>query len=304
MASNFCGNCGKSISGNFCGECGNAVKAIKSDRHIMDRDTDVNEKLDQNNVTQFVSHPELLPHRNFATWLLFILLVPPFGQIVYALEVMKDFKNYLWPSLQADSTLQFGSKEVKARSPTFYVMILAMPPLAVFLYGVLLYLSSFFLTLLFGSSLSVNTIVLFLFLIIQFMILPISIAFIVLLAPAFYIYHKHIILSQFIDLRYGSNTHHSEYPSVNQSIFRVREKPLVFLGMVCASITSYVIAFFILLTTFVSQAAFIAGVIGVLFWVISVVIWLFYEKIWHDTMYDLIRFESFMKRNHSDLPQS
>ena len=300
MANNFCGNCGKSISGNFCGDCGSAVKAIESDRHMMDRDTGVNENLDQNNRTQFVSSPGLPPHRNFAAWLLLILFIPPFGQIIYTLEVMKDFKNHLWPTLQADSKLELGSKEVKARSTAFYVMILTLPPLAVSLYVVLLNLTPFFLNLLIGgddgNNLSDSTTALFIFLIIQFVIIPILIALIFLIAPTFYIYHKHIILSQFIELRYESNTHHSEYPSVNPSIFRVREKPLVFLGIACASIISYVIAFVILFNIFALQATFIAFAIGVLLWLISVVVWLFYEKIWHDTMYDLIRFENFMKR--------
>ena len=310
MISNFCGNCGNIISGSFCGECGNAVRVSKNNQHIMDRDTGVNENLDQNNRTQLLSVPELLlQRRDFASKLLLILLIPGIGQVIYTLEVMKDFKNYLWPRLEEDSTLDLDFKKVKARPKSFYARIVSLPLLAIVVYIIFQYLNSFAFFVIIGGddgdNLSEISTALYVFLFIQFVILPILIVLTILIAPAFYIYHKHIILSQFIELRYGQNSHHSGYPSINPSIFRVRMKPLVFLGIACASVISYVVAYFILFNTFALQATFIAVVIGILLWLISVVVWLVYEKMWHETMYDLIGFEyeSSMKRSHSKQSQ-
>ena len=307
MASNFCENCGSPVSGNVCDYCGKAVRTTKNDRHMVERHTSMNEKLYQNNHSQFGSVREWVPVRNFTPWLLVILLIPTFGQIFYALEVMKDFKNYLWPRLQADSTLDLDSKEFKVRSPAFYVMILAVPTVIGSLYAFLLNLSTSYIVGLAeddaNSPSGIGTDVLII-LFILFVILPVVIAFIVLLTPPLYIYHKHTILSQFINLRYGSNTHHSEYPVVNPSIFKVRQKPLIFFGISCASIISSLITLEIFITTFSYLATSIALIIAVIIWVTSVIIWFIYEKMWHDTMYDLIRFESSMKKNHTDLPQS
>ena len=335
MPNNFCGNCGDHVSGNFCGGCGEVVEIVKSDRHedknvrrnaawalgevveivkrdwqMMDRDTGVNKNLDQNNRTQLLSAPELLlQRRDFASKLLLILLIPGIGQVIYTLEVMKDFKNYLWPRLEEDSTLDLDSKEVKARSRSFYATIVFLPLLAIALFWFLQFVNYLVFLVISGDDDGVNvselSTVLYVYLFILFLILPIPIVLTVLIAPAFYIYHKHIILSQFIDLRYGQNTHHSGYPSINPSIFRVGRKPLVFLGIACASVISYVIAFFILYSTLPLQATYIAVAIGILLWLISVVVWLVYEKMWHEKMYDLIIFEykSSIKRNHSELLQ-
>ena len=301
MASSFCENCENPVSGNVCDYCGNTVRATKNDRHMMERHTDMNENLHQKNHSQFGPEREWVPDRNFKAWLLIILLIPTFGQIIYALEVMKDFKNYLWPRLQADSTLDLDSKEVKVRSPAFYVMILAVPTVIASLYVFLLNLSVFYLVGLVeddANSLSETSTDVLIILFILFVILPIVIGFVSLLTPSFYIYHKHIILSQFIELRYGSNTHQSEYPVVNPSISRVWEKPLIYFGISCASVISSLIAFEIFITTFSYLATSIAVIITVLIWVTSFIIWFIYEKRWHDTMYDLIKFESSMNRNH------
>ena len=334
MPNNFCGNCGDHVSGNFCGGCGEAVEIVKSDRHedenvrrnatwalgevaeivksdwqMMDRDTGVNENLVQNNRTHFIPSPELLSHRNFGLWLQLILLIPGIGQVIYTLEVMKGFKNYLWPRLEEDSTLDLDSKKVKARSRYFYATIVSLPLLAIAGHLLLQFATYLAFLAITGSDDGVNvselSTVLYVYLFILFLILPILIVLTVLIAPAFYIYHKHIILSQFIDLRYGQNTHHSGYPSINPSIFRVRRKPLVFFCIACASVISYVIAFFIWFSTFTFPATFIAVVVGILLWLISVVVWLVYEKKWHDTMYNLIRFEyeNSIKRNYSELLQ-
>ena len=298
MASNFCENCGNTFSGNVCDSCERTVKTSKNDRHTMERHTGMNEKLAQNNY--WLYGPEWVPDRNFTSWLRTILFIP-FGQIIYVLEVMKDFKNYLWPRLQADSTPDLGSKEVKVRSPTFYVMILAVPTVIGYLYLLLLNLSVFYLVGLVeddANSLSDISRDVLIILFILFVILPIVIGFISHMASTFYIYHKHIILSQFIDLRYRSNTHQSEYPVVKLPIFRVKQKALIYLGISCASLVSSVIAVVLLFTTFLSLATLIAGFITVLIYLTSRIIWLNYEKIWHNRMYNLIRFESSMERNH------
>ena len=300
MVSNFCGNCGNTVSGNFCGDCGYTVRATKYDRNMMERNTGINEKLDPDNRTQFDLIPQRVPDRNFTAWLLLMLLMP-FWQIVYISAVMKDFKDYLWPRLQADSKLELDSKEVKVRSPTFYVMILTMPAVVLIPYILFLNLSSSYLIELVGENFEklsdVNTGMLII-LVIALVIVPVVIVLLSPLAPLFYIYHKHIILSQFIDLRYGTNAHNSEYPVVNPSIFKVRQKPLIYLGTVCASVIGFVIAFVILITNFSYRATLIAGVIAILIWVIPTITWFFYEKMWHDTMYELIRFESSMEINY------
>ena len=301
MASNFCENCGNPVSGNFCGECGKTVRTTKNERHMMESHMGMNEKVYQNNHSLLGPERKLVPERNFTPWLLFILLFPPFGQIIYTLEVMKDFKNYLWQRQQVDSTLDLGSKEAKARSPAFYVMILAVPLVVTALYAFLLNLSLVYLVGLIDNDANsfsdISRDVLMLFFIL-FVIVPIVISLISSIASTFYIYHKHIILSQFIDLRYGSNTNQSEYPVVNPSIFRVRQKALIYLGISCASLVSSVIVMVVFFTTFALQAILITGFIAFLIWVTSIIIWLVYEKKWHDTMYNLIKFESSMEISH------
>ena len=298
MASSFCENCDNPVSENVCDYCGNTVRTTKNDRHMMERHTDMNENLAQNNY--WLYGPEWVPDRNFTSWLRTMLFIP-FGQIIYTLEVMEDFKDNLWPRLQADSTLDLGSKEVKVRSPAFYAMILAVPIVIGSLYILLLNLSIVYLVELIdkdaNSFSDISTDVLII-LFILFVILPIIVVLISHIASTFYIYHKHVILSQFIDLQYRSNAHQSEYLVVKPSIFRVRQKALIYLGISCASIISNVIAVVVLFTTFLSLATLIAGFIAVLIYLTSRIIWLNYEKIWHNMMYNLIRFEISMKRNH------
>ena len=291
MVSNFCGDCENPVSGNFCGYCGNTVRATKNDRNMTEQGAGINRDI----------VIERVPDRSFRTWLQLMLLMPSFGQVTYTTAVMKDFKDYLWTRLQADSKIELGSKEVKARSPTFYVMILLMPCIVLAPYLLLLNLSISYVMELVGDDVDsfsdIDTGVLII-LFLLFVIVPIIGVLISLIASAFYIYHKHIILSQFIELRYGLNIYNSEHSGVNPSIFRVKQKSLIYFGIASASVISSLIVFVMLITAFSYLATLIAIVIATPIWVTSIIIWLFYEKMWHETMYGLIRFETFMNGNH------
>ena len=329
MASGYCGNCGDPVSGNFCGGCGEVVEVVgpveeaievvetpRNDLQMIGQYTLVSEDLGLNDDLQFLLPKGMFPDRRFIFGLLLMLFAPGIGQLIYTSEIMKDFNDYLWTRLHANSTLNLGSKKVEVRPTSFYVWIVSLPLLALVANLMLQYLNYISLLLVAGGSESrlvrlftggdsgesfvdIN-IAVYAIIVAQFVILPSIIALIVLLAPAFYIYHKHIILSQFIDLQYGSNTHYSWNPTINPSIFKVRQKSLIFLGAAGASIMSYVMAIVIFIFTLSLQATYIPVIIGVIFWLISIVIWLVYERTWHVTMYDLIKFEGSMKRNHSE----
>ena len=296
MSLGLCNSCGVDVKGNFCGICGQNVKPVKEKSQEVPSEETTQSQADDvqlhSNMSYLVPSAKYQSGRSpqdFIKWLALILLLPVLGQIIYSYRVMSDFYNHLWP-INQNSESDIDLEDAKKKKSLFYPLLLLSPLIMVML---------FFGTTMLSSMLgvSVENDVAFQLFSLVITIEVVAILIVLILAPSLYIYYKHSALNQFVTDRYMLNEHNFEYGK--SPIEKVKERPVIFSILSSTSLFAYFLipVFFIVLAIAFSSvflgalASFILFAVGISFWLGAVVVWLKYEKSWHEMTYSLIAHE-------------
>ena len=295
MSVAFCNSCGVDVKGNFCGICGQMVRPVKDKSQEVSKKETTQSQADNvqlhSNMSYLVPsgrYQDVSPIQNFRKWLVIMLLLPVLGQIVYSYRVMSDFYDHLW-SINQNSESDIDLEGAKKKKALFYPLLLISPLIMVMLlFGATVFSGIF--------QVDTDDIIAFQFFSLVMVIGIMATLIVVILAPSLYIYYKHSALNQFVSERYTLNE--QNFDLGNSPIEKVKERPVIFSILSSASLFAYfLIPIFFAVVALTSStpsgllASIVLFVIGFSFWIGAVVVWLKYEKSWHELMYSLIDYE-------------